>query len=145
MGMVVCGRPDLGEEYLCALIDTGQHGHYGHVDPIVEVVAVLCYPIQHAIYWPDVASEVPPIRAGTVCRLPFLREANDQDQRAGSWAESAAKAQREYLTRCESAAEREIIMRHMAGQYRARRSVRTYTKYELAAHLRAWKEVQQHG
>ena len=39
-------------------------------------------------------------------------------------------------------AEREIIQRHMAGEYAPRRTVRTYKQYELAAAQAAWEKVR---
>ena len=152
MELVICGRPDLGEEYLCAWLDDGQHGHTGVVNPIVRVLAVVRYPRQRAIYWPEVVSEVSPVR-GCICRLPFLREcphteARIRDRMCGTprrmklWAESAARLQRLYLRRCEDPEEREIIQRHMEGQYRARRSVRVYKGYELRAAQAAWRCVR---
>ena len=151
MELVICGRPDLGEEYLCAKLDDGQHGHAGAVNPIVRVLAVVRYPRQRAIYWPEVVSEVSPVR-GCICRLPFLRDCphpaarirgrmRGTPRRMKLWAESAARLQRLYLRRCEDPEEREIIQRHMEGQYRARRSVRVYKGYELRAAQAAWKDV----
>ena len=150
---MICGRPDLGEEYLCQMLDSGQHGHAGTVNPIVRVLAVIRYPRQRAIYWPEVVSEVSPVR-GCICRLPFLRpwpraaarirgRLRGTPRRMKLWAESAARLQRLYLRRCENAAEREIIQRHLDGDYRARRSARVYKAYELRAAQAAWKEVQQ--
>lgn len=114
------------------------------VSPIVRILFILKYPQQHAIYWPEVAIEIAPIRAGCVCRLPFLRDATQEEAgRYASWEQSAAELQRDYLTRCENAAEREIIARQMAGEYQRRRMVREYTESELRATLRAWEEVQR--
>ena len=160
MQFVICGRPDLGEDYLCAKLDDGQHGHAGVVNPIVRVLAVVRYPRQRAIYWPEVVSEVSPVR-GCICRLPYLRECPHPTPlrgatfpRCGSgrllgtprrmklWTESAARLQRLYLRRCEDAEEREIIQRHLEGQYRARRSVRVYKDYELRAEQAAWRCVE---
>lgn len=156
MRLLICGRADLGERYLAALVDAGQHGHHGAVDPIVRVLAVLCYPAQRAIYWPDVASEVAPVPGGCLCRLPALgRTARTGKPGRGRlrgtprpirlWAASALRAQREALARCRSDAEREIIARHMEGVYRARRSVRVYTSWELAAARRAWSNIRRDG
>lgn len=151
MELVICGRPDLGEEYLCAWLDDGQHGHAGTVNPIVRVLAVVRYPRQRAIYWPEVVSEVSPVRR-CICRLPYLRECPHPTplrqgrllgtpRRMKLWTESAARLQRLYLQRCEDPEEREIIQRHLEGQYRARRSVRVYKGYELRAAQAAWKDV----
>lgn len=65
---MICGRPDLGEKYLAWLVDGRAHGHVG-ADPIVRVLAVVRYPRQHALYWPEVAIEIPPVEAGCICRL----------------------------------------------------------------------------
>lgn len=152
MELVICGRPDLGEEYLCAKLDDGQHGHAGVMNPIVRVLAVIRYPRQRAIYWPEVVSEVSPVR-GCICRLLFLRDcphlaARIRGRMCGTprrmklWVESAVRLQRLYLRRCEDAEEREIIQRHLEGQYRARRSVRVYKGYELRAAQAAWRCVE---
>ena len=143
MELIICGRPDLGEEYLCELLDVGQHGHAGTVNPIVRVLAILRYPRQRAIYWPDVVNEVPPVRGGCICRLPRVRAATEAEAgRYASWEESAEILQWEYLAVCPDPAEREIIQRHMAGEYAPRRTVRTYKQYELAAAQAAWEKVR---
>lgn len=160
-GLVIAGREDLQEEYLAALID----GVYSGINPIVEIILILRYPIQHAIYWPDVVCENSPLRAGLVCRLPFLRVATPEE--AGlfkahgpngtcdaplpdmvkavartpeadvrRYCESLAAAQREALKGVKTDGEREIITRHMAGDYRRRRMVRAYTPWELEQHMK---------
>ena len=153
MALLICGRPDLGEEYLCKLVDPGQHGHAGRINPIVRVLAVLRYPIQHAIYWPDVASENAPVLGGCVCRLTFLRtlpppgvQRHQGRLRGGPaqirlWEKSAQASRQAYAQRCGSEAEQAILARHANGVYRARRSLRTYKKYELSAHKRAWEAL----
>ena len=159
--LVIAGRPDLQEEYLAELIDDSQPG----VSPIVRVKAVLRYPIQHAIYWPDAVCENSPIPAGLVCRLPFLRAATPEE--AGLFEEhgpngtcdtpmpdmakavartpeadvrryckSLAAAQRAALAAAETDGEREIIRRHMEGDYRRRRLARFYTASELEQHMK---------
>lgn len=131
--LVIAGRPDLQEEYLAELIDDSQPG----INPIVRVKAVLRYPIQHAIYWPDVVCENSPIQAGLVCRLHFLRAATPEE--AGLYSDypkSLAAAQRAALDAAETDGEREIIRRHMEGDYRRRRLARFYTASELEQHMK---------
>ena len=140
---MICGRPETGEEYLCEKLDDGQHGHAGAVNPIVRVLAVLAYPRQRAIYWPEVVSEAAPVPGGCICRLPFLREATEEEAgRYGSWEQSAAELQRAYLARCGSEEEAEILRRHLEGRYRPRRSVRIYKEYELRAAQEGWERVR---
>jgi len=65
----MAGRIDLGEKYLARELAAGAHG----ADPIVRILAVVRYPRQHALYWPEVAVEVPPVEKGCVCRMHALR------------------------------------------------------------------------
>lgn len=131
--LVIAGDGELQEEYLAALIDGDQPG----VNPIVRVILILRYPIQHAIYWPDAVCENSPIRAGLVCRLPLLRMATPEEAGLYSdYPESLAAAQRAALEAAKTDGEREIITRHMAGDYRRRRLVCTYTPNELDQHMK---------
>lgn len=138
---MICGRPDLGERYLCALVARGRHG----ADPIVRVLAVVRYPRQHALYWPDVAIEIPPVEAGCVCRLHLYGRAvlvGRRGRLTGAmrmrrqapirlYALSLKRAQRAALAR-EAGEAREIIRRHIAGEYRRRRAVVRLRGWEAA-------------
>jgi len=137
MGLLVCGRSDLGEEYLCELVGAGQHGHAGTVDPIVRVVGLLRYPRQRAIAFPDIVSEVSPVPPGTVCRLPVIRKATISDRPL-----DVCTACKQLLRACRDEAERAILERHLAGEFRPRKSLRTYKDYELDAARKAWAEVE---
>ena len=133
---VICGRPDLGEEYLAELPNPSRDPLRPEIDPIVRIARVMRYPRQHALYWPDVPVEIPPIADGVYCRLRVFRQATEADMRRyADYAESLAAAQREYMTRCESAAEREIVQRHMHGEYRRRRMERYFDKGEVGKYL----------
>lgn len=59
----------MGEKYLARELTAGAHG----ADPIVRILAVVRYPRQHALYWPEVAVEVPPVEKGCICRMHALR------------------------------------------------------------------------
>ena len=59
----------MGEKYLARELAAGAHG----ADPIVRILAVVRYPRQHALYWPEVAVEVPPVEKGCICRMHALR------------------------------------------------------------------------
>ena len=131
--LVIAGRDDLSEEYLARLIDNSLPG----VNPLVCVILILRYPIQHAIYWPDVANENPPIPAGCVCRLPFLRTAAPEEARLYSdYPESLEAAQRAAMAEAKTDEERAIIRRHMTNGYGPRRSLQTYAPWELAQYLK---------
>ena len=132
MEHAICGRPDLGEEYVCAVADASRHGHGPETSPIVRVLRVLRYPRQHALYWPDKAVEIPAVEAGCICRLPFLRQATAEElARFGSYEESLAAAQAEALAREENEDSREIVRRHMAGEYRRARTVLRIRPWEI--------------
>lgn len=129
--LVITGRTELEEEYLAKLIAQGLHG----ADPIVRVKAVLCYPVQHAILWPSEAHENAPVDPGTVCRLPFLRDASPEEAglvcRArecflNAWERRLSGARPE---------EREILLRQKEGRRAQRRSLLTFTPSEIA-HIR---------
>jgi len=80
----MAGRIDLNEKYLARELAAGAHG----ADPIVRILAVVRYPRQHALYWPEVAVEVPPVEKGCVCRMHALRRGDPyacgrQDDRNG--------------------------------------------------------------
>lgn len=134
--LLIAGRVDLGEKYLARMIAPGRHG----ADPIVRVLAVIRYPRQHALYWPDVAIEIPPIEAGCICRLHFLahyaRERTKNARVRGKmrrmrlYAGSLERARREAAKKARTAGEREILARHGAGEYRRARQVRRYNRWE---------------
>lgn len=67
---VVVIDPDLRDMY-CAVSMSRQKNNGQNI--LVKIRYMLQYPIQHAIIYPDLASENPPIPAGTVCRLRFVR------------------------------------------------------------------------
>lgn len=139
--LIICGRPELGDEYLCEKLDDGQHGHGGKVDPIVRVLTILRYPRQRAISMPDVVSEVSPVPAW-ICRLHYLRPATEEEAgRYASWRASAEALQDELLRDCVSDEEREILERHRQGIYRERSSVRFYKAYEFEAARAAWQRI----
>ena len=131
MDYAICGYREYGEEYLCEVVDASRHGSR-EVNPIVRVLRVLRYPCQHAIYWPDVAVEIPPVEAGCVCRLPFLRQATGEEAlRYASYETSLAAALRNALQAEPCTAGQEIILRHMAGEYRRPRKLLRLKPWEI--------------
>ena len=127
--LVIVGRRDLGEEYLAEIISTRKQLTGAGIDPVVRIRAVLRYPRQSAIYFPDIPMEIHPVPGGTVCRLPFLRDATDEEEhRFGSYDESLAAARREYLRSCTNAEERERILQ---SRPRVRRSLMSFKEYAV--------------
>lgn len=127
--LVIVGRRDLGEEYLAEILRTGKQLNGAGIDPVVMIRAVLRYPRQNAIYFPDIPMEIHPVPGGTICRLPFIRDASDAEKhRFGSYEESLATAIREYLRDCKDAQERERIL---LAKPRIRRSLMSFKEYDV--------------
>lgn len=116
--LILAGDPDLEDIYLCEIVRPADHLA---PNPLVRVLRVIRYPIQHAIMLPDVVNENAPIREGTVCRLTALGEASSEDLTL-SYAESLRKAQEEYISRAPPE-EQLIVRRHMRGIYGKKRVV----------------------
>ena len=121
--LITAGDPDLEDLYLCEIVRPADHLT---PNPLVRVLRILRYPIQHAIMLPDVVNENVPIEAGTVCRLEGIR-----DQELGNsyekilsltYAESQRLSAEEYLQRAPPG-EAEIVRRHLRGEYRKKRIV----------------------
>ena len=106
-----------------------------HVNPLVKVVSLICYPMQHAVMAPDLPSENAPIPKGTVCRLKLIcrgwlcfdqgYETALADTRQHMLDSILARIDRSgnRLTSITAAAARkeaEILMEHEAGRYGAR-------------------------
>ena len=127
--LVIVGRRDLGEEYLAEVIGTSKQLNGADIDPVVRVRAILRYPRQSAIYFPEIKMEIHPVPGGTICRLPFLRDATDEEkQRFQSYDESLAAAIREYLRICTDAQERERIL---SARPMIRRSLVSFKEYDV--------------
>ena len=90
-------------------------------NPLVRIVYIIRYPIQHAMIWPDVPNENPPLMAGELARLTFVRRCQGGEETRIHYDAALHIAQREALAGMASEAERVILRRHMAGQYRKRR------------------------
>lgn len=128
---MIAGVKEHGEKYLCEVIDAAGRGHEPTPDPVVRVLAVIRYPDQRAILWPDVATEVPPLTAGCVCRLPILED-DPSAFEGGLDADSALAAALEKAIReAATCAERKILLRHAAGETRGGRAVKTLRPWEI--------------
>lgn len=69
--LILAGDPDLEDLYLCEVVKPADHLA---PNPLVRVLRVIRYPVQHAVLLPDVVNENAPIPEGTVCRLTALGE-----------------------------------------------------------------------
>ena len=116
--LILAGDPELRDVYVCSVIRPPDHMA---ANPLVRVIRIIRYPIQHAILLPDVPNENPPIPEGTVCRLTAIGPAPPEETE-GSPAEALRNAQEEYLRNCPPE-EAGIVRRHMAGEYGKRRVV----------------------
>ena len=130
--LIVCGREDLGEEYMAELIYAVDRERILGVDPVVKILRVLKYPRQHALYWPDQAIEIPPIAESEYVRMHVLRAAGPDELKAlGSWDECLRHAQERALQEETNEEAREIIRRHLSGEYRRKRTAHTFTRWEI--------------
>ncbi len=114
--LITAGDPDLEDLYLCEIVRPADHLT---PNPLVKVLRILRYPIQHAIMHPEDPNENVPIPEGTVCRLTEM-EGSRQQAAGNSYEESLRLAQKEYLRRAPPG-EAEIVRRHLRGEYGKRR------------------------
>lgn len=128
--LVVVRDPEIGDEYLARVAQEIRPGTHAR-NPIVEILRILAYPMQHAVLWTDVPNENPPLKAGTLCRMPVARPPGQADLRFDSWEASLAAALSAAMGAARSEAETEILRRHAAGTVRGRRAVLIYKRWQL--------------
>jgi hypothetical protein len=94
------------------------------VNPLVRVLRIARYPIQHAIWFPDLPNENAPIREGTVCRLTRSSEQPGDPQQLLriTYAQSLKLALDEYIARA-GPHEQEILQRHRRCMFTKKRIV----------------------
>ena len=123
---VIVHDDDLKDTYYATLAEDARD--LSKRNPLVKIRSILRYPIQHAIIWPDVASEHAPVREGHVCRLRFLRFAEEGDTILGDYAESLRSALAEAIREARAAGREdilEILYHHERGAFRKRRATCT--------------------
>lgn len=128
--LLVVSDENIGDEYLARVVQEIMPGTHAE-NPIVEVLRILKYPMQHTIVYPEIADEHPPIMAGTLCRLHPARAPCPEDLRHDSWEASFAEALANALGAAGSKAEGEILRRHADGCFRGRRAILTYKRWQL--------------
>lgn len=129
---VIVGDSDLEDRYIA---DLESSEIFENRNPIVKVRFVLRYPIQHAICWKDVVNEHKAIDEGLLCRLRVYGAATpEQLARFSSYDDSLKQAQKKALLlsiRYGRTKETEIILRHLRGDYKGRRYVISFGRWEL--------------
>lgn len=127
---LIVGDQDLEEEYVADCMK-----NENKYNPIVQIRFVLRYPMQHAIVWPDVPNENRPVDEGVICRLPFIRFATlEEINRFSSYTDSLKAAQEVRLFQARGEGDSstaEIILRHMRGEYKGKRVVISYRRWEI--------------
>lgn len=111
-----CTDDELEEEYIAELIEDS-----GKKNQPVRVVAVLRYPIQHAIIWTDVPNEVPAFRFGAVTILTVREEVRPGEVSEEEWQRTCERAIRARLRMKLPDAERAILERHLEGKIKKER------------------------
>lgn len=116
--LLIAGMAETGEEYLCQLLDHSARGHDPPPNPIVRVLAALRYPRQRAIMHPENASEIPPLSPGLICQLPALRALRPEEAKQALLGGGfpAGQALETAIREAENEKEREILLRHRAGE-----------------------------
>lgn len=132
--LVLAGDPETGEIYAARVVDEKQRGHGRETQPLVRICRVVRYPHQRAIQMPDVALEMPALSDGLVCRMNILRELSGEEQAAflaTTYRGSLRAAQKEALKTARTEKERQIIRRHLDGEYLRQRRVKSYGPTEI--------------
>lgn len=144
--LVIAGDGETGEEYLAEVLDDLAHGHSPKPNPIVRVLRCVRYPNQRCIAHPYPALELPAITAGAVCRLDVIREAGENEKALLDIP--AEKAERmaidRAMTETSSQAERDILLRHRAGDIKRKRIMITFSDGDLE-YLRRCEEEFSKG
>lgn len=128
--MVIVRDEKIGDEYLARVAQEIRLRTQAK-NPIVEILRILRYPMQHSVLYPEIPDEHPPIRAGTLCRMPVARAPCGADFRHDSWEASLAEALADALGETKNAEEQAILRRHADGDFRGRRAILTYKRWEL--------------
>lgn len=128
---LIVGDDDLQDRYIADLMKSDEGGLF-HRNPIVKIRFVLRYPIQHAVLWQDVPKENAPVAQGAICRLTVYEAADAAlIARFHSYDQSLRDALQDAFRRAQTDAEREILLRHMRGEVKARRVLLYYKEREI--------------
>ena len=132
--LVLAGDPETGEIYAAQVIDEEKRGHGPETLPMVRIMRVARYPDQRAIQHPETALDLPALDHGQYIRMAILKELTANEREAflsRTWKESLRYAQKQALREAKSEKEKEIVRRHLDGEYRRRRRLRSYTRDEI--------------
>lgn len=129
-GLIIVGRKDLQEEYVAEIMHTEKQLTGPGLDPIVRILRILRYPAQHAIYFPTIPMSVSPVPGGTICRLPYIRDASDDEiRRFPNYGESLVAARHAYTKSCNSQKMRELCLNGWTTHIR--KSLVTFNERDL--------------
>jgi len=136
--IIVARDPDLEDMYVCEVV-RGDEENIRNI--LCRVISMVHYPIQHAILDGSVPNENPPLAAGTLARLRFVRRETISGG-LQSWETSFKKCLKEYRGRRETLYDQGLITppalrrfdmpheeefaildRHERGEFTGRRAV----------------------
>lgn len=127
--VVIVHDPDLKDAYCARVMETENETRR---NILVKVLYMVRYPIQHAVIWPDYASENAPIPEGCVCRMSFLRRGEPGEESAETYQSAFDRCLTAYV---EDVTERlrtglpcdprelDILQRHREREFRRQRTV----------------------
>jgi hypothetical protein len=116
---VIVQDADRGDRYCAQAVK--DEADEAKIHPLVRVLYLLRYPIQHAILWPDVPNENPPLACGALARLAFVRRCARGEETLFGYEGAFCAALTAAYARTGSAAERAILHRHREGRFEKRR------------------------
>lgn len=82
------------------------------INPLVKVVYMLRYPVQHALVYTDVPNENPPLMYGEKARLSFVRRCAPNEETLLPYDDSFDLAIAQAISEAATDAEREILEKH---------------------------------
>lgn len=92
-----------------------------HPNPLVRVLQILNYPIQHAIMDAGIPNENAPLFSGELARLEFMRRCDGGEYTRLPYDDTLHAALEAAISSAPTEAERAILLRHREGKYRKRR------------------------
>lgn len=110
---IIVADLDLCDMY-CAQVEKDQQNEVKQ-NTLVRVLYMLRYPMQHAVFWKDVANENSPLKRGELARLSFIRRCNPCEENAMTYDDSFTVAIKQAVIDAATDGERAILERHLRG------------------------------
>lgn len=127
---VICGDEDIGDRYAGEVARDLAEASIAE-NPVCRIKAVRRYPIQHAVFWADVAHECPPLKFGGLYSLRVYARIHAEAGTEKAYQESLREALDAALEDCRSPGERAILERHRAGKVKWSRGIKEWKDWEL--------------